>query len=119
MPSFLLVEDDPGTLQLFTTIIQREYPNSRIAKATNIDRALEFMTRDRPDMILLDLALPGRNGLDFLDKINASPELQFAKIIVITAHNDLSRQAQKKGVAVVLIKPVRPRDLVETVKKVL
>jgi CheY-like chemotaxis protein len=87
----LLVEDDPGDV----LITQEALALSRIANnlhhVSDGDEALAFLHRVgehadavRPDLILLDLNLPGRNGREVLAEVKASPDLRQIPVVVLT-----------------------------------
>jgi CheY-like chemotaxis protein len=97
----LLVEDDEGDV-----IITREaFEYYRIRNALHVvsdgDKALAFVQRrgeyaqaPRPDLVLLDLNLPGRHGLEVLAELKSDPELRVIPVVVLTtsqADEDISR----------------------------
>jgi chemotaxis family two-component system response regulator Rcp1 len=88
----LLVEDDPGDVRL-----TREALNVRthLHVAENAEEAMAFLQHKgehqdapRPDLILLDLNLPGRDGRELLAEIKKSEELRQVPVVVLTTSND-------------------------------
>jgi CheY-like chemotaxis protein len=87
----LLVEDDEGDV-----LITREaFEHYKIRNALHVvndgDKALafvqrrgEFATAPRPDLVLLDLNLPGRNGLEVLAELKADPDLRIIPVVILT-----------------------------------
>jgi len=76
--------------------------------------AFDVARRFRPDVILLDIGLPGPNGLEVCERIKADPDLKHARIIVITGYSgdEFRIQSQKAGCELHLIKPV-PVSVIE------
>ncbi|MBN1918637.1 MAG: response regulator [Verrucomicrobia bacterium] len=88
----LLVEDDPGDVRL-----TREALNARthLHVAENAEEAMAFLQRKgehqdaaRPDLILLDLNLPGRDGRELLAEIKSSEKLRHIPVVVLTTSDD-------------------------------
>jgi CheY-like chemotaxis protein len=86
----LLVEDDPGNV-LTTREAFDEYLRNRLDVVTDGAAALAYLRNEppftdvpRPDLILLDLDLPRRNGREVLQDIKADPELRHIPVIVLT-----------------------------------
>lgn len=92
----LLVEDDEGDV----LITQEAFDYYKIRNALHVvndgDKALQFVQRTgeftqapRPDLVLLDLNLPGRNGLEVLAELKADPDLRIIPVVILTtSHAD-------------------------------
>ncbi|HIJ61005.1 MAG TPA: response regulator [Nitrospirae bacterium] len=80
----LLVEDNPSNLELFIDILS--ITNYEYVTASNGLEALEIAKKERPDLILLDIQLPGMDGLLVVSKLREMEETKNAKIIALTAH---------------------------------
>ncbi|MFA5516451.1 MAG: EAL domain-containing protein [Desulfuromonadales bacterium] len=105
-PLILLVDDTPANLHVLASALREEY---RIKAVTTGVAALEIALRpDRPDLILLDVMMPGMSGLEVLQRLRDLPESREIPIILVTA--DSSEQSQLdglgKGADDYLIKPV-------------
>lgn len=89
-PLLLLVDDMPANLHLLVAALKDEY---RIKTAVNGPSALELAAReDRPELILLDMMMPGMSGLEVLKQLREQPETSLIPVIFITADN--SEQSQ-------------------------
>ncbi len=87
-PSFnkaLIVDDDPAMVRLLARIVRAEWPETQILQAYNGLMALEVARNEHPDLILLDLAMPGMDGLGVLDQLQREPELAHTTVVVVTA----------------------------------
>ena len=61
------MDDDPGILDLHARMVRSSVSKCRVLKARNGAEALELMARDRPDLVLLDLMMPGISGFEVLE----------------------------------------------------
>jgi CheY-like chemotaxis protein len=90
----LLVEDNPGDVRLTVEAFKEGKICNRLSVATDGVDALAFLRREgpfaeapRPDLILLDLNLPGKNGRDVLSEINEEEDLKQIPVVVLTTSN--------------------------------
>ena len=122
----LLVEDDPGDV-LMTREAFDEYLQNRLDVVTDGAAALSYLRQEepyadapRPDLILLDLNLPRRDGREVLQEIKADPGLQHIPVIVLTtsqAEEDVLRSYQLHANAYVT-KPVDFEGFIEAIKQI-
>ena len=102
----LLAEDD----KVENRLLERHLAGRGFAVRAVFDAesAWQAAEKDLPDVILLDLHMPGGTGLGFLKKRSASSRLRAVPVIVITAMDDplVLRMAEKQGVESVFSKPV-------------
>ncbi len=102
MPSVLVVDDEPAIRESLRMLLKRECD---VSTAENVDAALVQIDRAKPDLILLDVVMPGRSGLDLL------PELTerglSIPVIVLTATNTVAVavEAMKLGAQDFITKP--------------
>lgn len=87
----LLVEDNPGDIRLTVEVLKDAKVCNRLSVATDGLEALQFLRREgkhgeapRPDLILLDLNLPRRDGRELLADIKDDPELRSIPVVVLT-----------------------------------
>ena len=88
----LLVEDNPGHQHLTRDVLREGQTPSRLSVASDGVEAMEFLRREgayadapRPDLILLDLNLPRKDGREVLAEINADQNLRDIPVIILTA----------------------------------
>jgi len=91
----LLIEDNPGDAKLFehhlTTSRSESFPPATVTHVTSLDNGVEALETDDYDLVLLDLGLPGSNGLETLDRYNEAIEsggFRPVPVIVLTGLND-------------------------------
>jgi CheY-like chemotaxis protein len=122
----LLVEDDPGDV-LMTREAFEENLHNRLDVVTDGAAALDYLRHEgsytdspRPDLILLDLNLPRRDGREVLEEIKADPGLRHIPVIVLTtskAEEDVLRSYQLHANAYVT-KPVDFEGFIEAIKQI-
>lgn len=106
--TFLVVDDDPNTLDLHARIVQAHAPTNRVLRAHNGVEALEILARVRVDLVLLDLIMPGMDGFAVLDAMRGQAPLRDIPVIVVTGQvlTEAEMARLNQGVATVLSKGV-------------
>ena len=116
MPHRVLVVDDEANILLSLEFLMKKAGyDVRIAR--DGEEALAEMRKARPDLVLLDVMMPKRNGFDVCEMIRANPEWKDVRVIMLTAKGrDVERE---KGLAVgaddYITKPFSTREVVERV----
>lgn len=120
MPAtILVVEDDPVIIDLLALTLEMEGWN--VLRATDAVAALEIARRERPDLVLSDVMMPGRSGLDLCDDIAAAPETARTPVVLLSARALPAEVAEgfAAGAADYVTKPFDPDDLIGRVRRVL
>lgn len=116
----LVVEDNVSNALLMIDILEatRRY---LVLKAGNGVEALEITRREVPDLILMDVMLPDKNGIQVIKELKADPRLATIPIIALTAssHSDLQRQVEEAGGDAFVTKPFTRKILLDAVEKLL
>lgn len=118
----LIVEDQPDSRRLLEDILHHfSNQGATVISARDGLEALETIQREKPDLILLDIMLPGMSGYDLCEKIKTNPETANAHIIIISAKYQLEdrKEAIKRGADDYLVKPYDVQALLKQVQKVL
>ena len=91
MVEILLVEDNPGDVELAREALARGRPASRLDVVEDGEQALDYLFRrdpfvdaPRPDLIILDLNLPRRGGREVLAEIKSTPALRRIPVVILT-----------------------------------
>lgn len=118
--TILLIEDDPFLVDLYTTKFKKVGFNIEVI--ADGKEGLEKMRMKKPDLLLLDIVVPGVSGWEVLEDINKNKEFKDLKIIILsnlTSREEVER-GLKLGASKYLIKAhYTPSEVVEEVKKVL
>ena len=115
--SVLVVDDEPNIVQSLEFLMTAAGFDVRVAR--NGDEALAAVEAGRPDLVLLDIMIPGLDGYEVCRAIRVNPEWQDVRIIMLTAHGRESERAKgiDLGADAYVTKPFSTRDLVEQVKR--
>jgi two-component system, OmpR family, response regulator MtrA len=107
----LVVEDDAVIRALYRAILGPR--GHAITEVEAGEKALDAARASRPDVILLDIGLPGISGLDVLRLLKAQPDLAHVPVVIVTAldDHDTISAAMRDGAAAFMTKPFDPHDL--------
>ena len=108
--SLLLVEDNPIEARAAVKGLQHLSVPYAVNVVDDGDAAIAYLTNaenQRPDLVLLDLNLPGRDGLDVLERVKTDPDLRRIPVIVLTTSSDDAdvRRSYDRGANAYLNKP--------------
>lgn len=113
----LLVDDETDLLDLFEMVLVRL--GTKLYKASGGRKALQILENVKPDVIVLDLAMPEISGLDVLRSIRNTSEFDSVKIVILTAVPVMLEREDVEMVDIVLTKPVTPRGLEQAIRKLM
>jgi CheY-like chemotaxis protein len=110
-----LVDDDSDMRVLWRAWLARAGGFEVVGEANNGDAAVALAVRQRPDVLVLDLAMPGRSGLDALRRLSeAAPA---TRVLACSAYEELLSVAAERGAAGGILKTVRAETLPESVRR--
>jgi CheY-like chemotaxis protein len=125
-PPILLVEDDPNDIVLFRRAARQAGIRTEIVEAEDGDAAMVYLEQTEPGppprMLLLDLKLPRKTGLEFLAWVRGHPTLRRLPVVVLTSSREPEdiRRAYELGANSYLVKPVsfdQLKDLVQVLHR--
>lgn len=117
-PRILLIEDDPDIAGMYALALTMA--GYGVATAADGETGLEMMRRDRPDLLLLDVRLPGISGISVLERIADEDELRGLKVIMVSNFGEAStvRASRERGAADYIVKAnVTPRELAQIIAR--
>ncbi|MCS7220849.1 MAG: ATP-binding protein [Anaerolineae bacterium] len=123
----LVVDDDPAMVRFVTLALQGKGGNAsseggyRLITASTGQEALERLRRDRPDAVLLDLALPDLSGWEVLERIRQDPGMPPVPVILITAHDwpQMLPAERERTLEVWMRRPLSRQELTVILKSLL
>ncbi len=116
MITALIVDDEHKVQEVLRMKLEQYCPNVDVlASAFNIEEAYELIEKFIPQLVFLDVSMPGGTGFDLLAKYNNNPPFQ---VIFITGHDEFALQAFKVNAIDYLLKPLDTDDLVNAVNKI-
>ena len=129
-PTLLLVEDNPDHVELTMITLQENGADHEIIVARNGPEALEYLfcegaysnrSQDQPpELVMLDLGLPGMSGLEVMERMRGDPRTFFVPIVMLTSASETSKTVMdfKGGLNSYVRKPLHYRDFQEKLEQV-
>lgn len=116
MASALLVEDNRMNRKLLRDIFSLRF---EVLESEDAEQAALTLEKQQPDVIILDLQLPGMSGLEFLRQLKKNPRTASIPVVVISAHAmpDELREARASGCVECVTKPIM-EDPIEFVERI-
>lgn len=118
-PQILVVEDEDNIALALDWLLTREgYRHDRVARG---DAALSAIRRVRPDLVLLDVMLPGASGYDICRDLRGDPTLSDVRILMMTARGSAleQRRGLDLGADGFIAKPFDPAELRREIRRLL
>lgn len=115
--TILVVDDSPTEIKFMTTALQDK--GCRLVTAMDGEEAMQKALLERPDLILLDIILPKRNGFQVCRQLKTSPETREIKVILVSSksHDTDRFWGLKQGADEYLTKPFTDKELLASVSK--
>ena len=115
MITALLVDDEKRNHNSLVKLLKEYCPTVEIiGQATSVDEALQFLSKNKPQLVFLDVEMPNGTGFDLLRKVE---KIDF-KIIFVTAHAHYAIKAIRFSAVDYILKPIDTDDLMRAVNKV-
>jgi two-component system alkaline phosphatase synthesis response regulator PhoP len=118
-PKVLVIEDEPDILEVIQYNLERE--GYKVVVCRNGEQGLSRIRTDNPDLVILDLMLPGMDGVEVCRQVKADPVTRAIPIVMVTAKSEESDIVLGLGIGAddYITKPFSPRELVARIKVVL
>ncbi len=112
----LVVEDNEKNLKLFRTLLEAN--DFRVVEALDAERGLEILNREMPDLVLMDIQLPGMNGYEATRKIKDDPRFGRIPVLALTAYamQGDREKAIQSGCDGYISKPIDTRAFIENIE---
>ncbi len=118
-PKILVIEDEADILEVITYNLERE--GHKVISCRNGEQGLSRIRTDNPDLVILDLMLPGMDGVEVCRQVKNDPVTRAIPVIMVTAKAEESDIVLGLGIGAddYITKPFSPKELVARVKVVL
>jgi len=118
MSQRIVIADDEPDINRLIAMILREYT---VLRAKRGDEALELIRREMPDLAILDISMPGLNGLEVAQALLVDPQTARIPLIFLSAYGQQREidAGLATGVALYIVKPFDPDELLQGVEKLL
>ena len=115
----IVVDDDKEIQEIVTFVLNRN--GFEVAVASNGQQLQRLLATQVPDLIILDVMMPGQNGYEIFSALRSDLRTQQVPVIIMTAHAEdiYERISVDLGAAVHITKPFHPLDLVEKIRTLL
>lgn len=119
MARILIVDDSPTEMYKLTGMLEKH--GHEVLKAENGADGVALARLEKPDLVLMDIVMPGLNGFQATRQLTKDPETSCIPVIVVTTKDQETDMvwAQRQGAKGYLTKPVDEEQLILKVKKVL
>lgn len=119
MKRILVVDDEVGALTLIGIMLDRG--GFEVIKAQNADQALAVLEREHPNLIILDIMMPGMDGIELCRVIRTLPQYTETPILMLSTRSDSESviRGMEAGATSYLPKPILHHDLVSKVRGML
>lgn len=108
----IIIDDERLARNELKKLLQ-DYPDVEVIdEATNADEGLEKISSQNPDLIFLDIQMPGKTGFDLLSELDRVPQ-----VIFTTAYDEYALKAFEVNALDYLLKPVEPKRLADAMHK--
>jgi CheY-like chemotaxis protein len=111
----LLIEDDAAQRELYRSLLY--YNGFDVLTAADGLTGLDMATREQPDAVVLDVMMPGMNGLVTAQRLHTQPSTAHIPVICMSAYDVSAQLAKQSGAAELLLKPVAGDVLVRAIRR--
>jgi DNA-binding NarL/FixJ family response regulator len=118
-PKVLVIDDHPLVRRGLVETIREAFPKSSIGEASNSQSALELVWKEHWDVVVLDIAMPGRSGLDFLKEIRQERPKTPVLMLSTYSEDQFAIRSLRSGANGYLTKEVVEQELVIAIKRLL
>lgn len=117
MPIALVIEDDRDTRRMFAEALQTL--NFEVFGVGSASEALQILAARVPDIVFLDMGLPGVSGTEVLSYLKHEPQFAKTRTVVITANSEAQHKVDELGADLFLLKPVSIPDMLTLVRRLI
>jgi two-component system LytT family response regulator len=110
----LIIDDERLARKELNTLLQAHREIEVIGEAVNAEDAFDQIRKLNPDVLFLDIQMPGKNGFELLEQLDSVP-----KVIFTTAFDEYAIKAFEINVLDYLLKPIQPERLADSIQKLL
>lgn len=119
MAHILVIDDSPTERHFFSKVL--EQTGHKVSTADNGEQGIEAAKQMQPDLILMDIVMPGMNGFQATRKITQIPETSSIPIVMVSTKDEQTDKvwATRQGAKGYIVKPVDSKELISSIKSFL
>jgi twitching motility two-component system response regulator PilH len=117
MANILIIDDSPTDVKIFSGALERA--GHKVTSVATAEAGIDAAHKTRPDLVLMDVIMPGMNGFQATRSLTKDPETSAIPVLIVTTKSmETDRMwGMRQGARDVLVKPVSEKDLVAHVNK--
>ena len=119
MANIFIVDDSPTEVHVLKAMLEKN--GHVVDSADNAEAGIKAITEKKPDLVLMDVVMPGMNGFQATRALTKAPETENIPIIIVTTKDQETDKvwAMRQGAKDYIVKPVQEKTLIEHVNMVL
>lgn len=111
----VIIDDEPDACELLSALLS-DFPNLEVLGCANsVDQGIKLILDGKPDLVFLDIEMPGKNGFDLIHELDFFDRNPY--IIFTTAYNEYAIEAIKHAAFDYLLKPIKRIELYKSVER--
>ena len=117
MAHILIIDDSPTDVRVFTTLLEKN--GHRVSSAGSAEDGIAAAKREHPDLVLMDVIMPGMNGFQATRTLSKDPDTSSIPVVIVTTKTmETDRMwGLRQGARDFLTKPVNEKDLLAHISK--
>ncbi|MEE8483830.1 MAG: response regulator [Nitrospinota bacterium] len=117
MEKIMIVDDDPNVSLLLEVTLKKDH-HFDLVVCTSGEEALEMMKSEKPNLVLLDIMMPGIDGFEVCRRIKSSPETKFVSVIFLSSRREVTEKVKGMNIGAddYIVKPFDPDELLSRIK---
>ena len=119
MAHILIIDDSPTDVRVFTMLLEKS--GHRVSSAANAEEGITRAKRDRPDLVIMDVIMPGMNGFQATRTLSRDNDTASIPILIVTTKSMETDRVWglRQGAKDFLTKPVSPQELLSRIQNLL
>lgn len=117
----MVVDDEPDLRLIVRTVIERSALGLAVITAQDADEALALVEIERPDVVILDLSMPGIDGYEVCRRLRQASQTKVVPVLILTANStpESMQQARDAGADDYVVKPFGREDLIARIRRLI
>ncbi|HEY8329631.1 response regulator [Rhodanobacter soli] len=119
MATILIIDDSPTDVRVFTTLLERA--GHQVVAVSTAEEGIERVRADMPDLVIMDVIMPGMNGFQATRTLTRDPKTQSVPIVMITTKSMETDRVWglRQGARAFITKPVNEKELLACINELL
>ena len=119
MATILIIDDSPTDVRVFTTLLERA--GHQVVAVSTAEEGIERVRADMPDLVIMDVIMPGMNGFQATRTLTRDPKTQSVPIVMITTESMETDRVWglRQGAKAFITKPVNEKELLACINELL